>query len=579
MELIRITTEILVLGVFLMIMALALAGWGRFVFRLLGVNVPVITDTSSVWIGFFAALGLVEVVHFFIQIDWMVTTAFAVTGFAYLLTSSQPADRAACKAAFIQLRSKSLYVALAVIFIAIAIARTMEVPGSYDSGLYHFGSIKWLNEAPLIPGLANVHMRFGFNQSYFGFLALSNLAPYWNKGYAAGGLFLLLLTALTVLQLGLKQSQSWRVAFFSCLFVYLSTVLGVLANPSPDTAIDLLEICIFVYLFALLNGDSCKDQVAQYSIVISTLCIAAITIKLSSMVFAGSCGLIVLVRIVRLGNLPRMTWIRGSLLVTLFGLIHVLRSVLLSGVPFFPNGSLAQFSLPWAVTEGVPKYESLMIYSWARAPGSLDPLSVLKDWDWFIPWVHRIAIPVRITFGLVIASTILNIYLSWKSTRESTAARANWLYLPIWLSFAFWFLTAPDLRFLGPLMALHLALGSWQLLQKHFARQKNVKRQTLLNPSALTIIIFAVACAIMLKIGAINSIKYSGWQVLPSTETTIKRTDYGFQIQMPEANQACWDSDLVCTPYFDGNLHKVPFNLSILGVQLLDRYYFSVIPK
>jgi hypothetical protein len=77
----------------------------------------------------------------------------------------------------------------------------MEAPGSYDSGLYHFGSIKWLNEAPLIPGLANVHMRFGFNQSYFGFLALSNLAPYWNKGYAAGGLFILLLTALTIFQL------------------------------------------------------------------------------------------------------------------------------------------------------------------------------------------------------------------------------------------------------------------------------------------------------------------------------------------------------------------------------------------
>ncbi len=567
------------LCVFLMIMAGVLAGWGRFVFRLLGVDAPVITDTSSVWIGFFTALGLVEFVHFFIQIDWMVTTAFAVIGFAKLFTSLQPADRAACRVAFIQIRSKYLYVALGLIFTAIAIARTMEAPGSYDSGLYHFGSIKWLNEAPLIPGLANVHMRFGFNQSYFGFLALSNLAPYWNKGYAAGGLFILLLTALTILQLGLKQSQSWRAAFFSCLFVYLSTILGVLANPSPDTAIDLLEISIFVYLVALLNGNSSKDQVAHYSIVILLLCIAAITIKLSSMVFAGSCGLIVLVWIVKHGNLPRKAWIRGSLLVTLFGLIHILRSVLLSGVPFFPNGMLAQFSLPWAVTEGVPKYESLMIYSWARTPGALEPLNVLKDWDWFIPWVHRIAIPVRITFGLVIVSTILNTYLSWKSTRESTTTKANWLYLPIWLSFVFWFLTAPDLRFLGPLMALHLALCIWQLLEKHRARENKINRQTRLNRLALTIITFVVAGGAMLKIGVIKPISYAGWQVLPAAETKIKRTDYDLYIHMPKADQACWDSDLVCTPYFDGNLHKVPINFSILGLQLIDRYYFSVIPK
>ena len=128
-------------------------------------------------------------------------------------------------------------------------------------------------------------------------------------------------------------------------------------------------------------------------------------------------------------------------------------------------------------------------------------------------------------------------------------------------------------------MVLHLALCIWQLLQKHLTRQNNINRQTRLNRSALTIIIFAVACGVMLKIVAINSIHYAGWQVLPSAETKIKRTDYDLYIHMPKADQACWDSDLVCTPYFDGNLHKVPINFSILGVQLIDRYYFSVIPK
>jgi hypothetical protein len=34
---------------------------------------------------------------------------------------------------------------------------------NHDTGLYHWQTIKWLIQEPLVPGLANLHHRFGFN--------------------------------------------------------------------------------------------------------------------------------------------------------------------------------------------------------------------------------------------------------------------------------------------------------------------------------------------------------------------------------------------------------------------------------
>ena len=124
----------------------------------------------------------------------------------------------------------------------------MQLPIMYDSGLYHFASIRWLNEEAIVPGLGNLHWRLALNQSYFGFLALLNIAPYWNKGYAAGGLFLLLLTSASLCEFGLHSRSVWRTVVVIILSLYLCQIAGSISNPSPDIAISLLEIVVFLFL-------------------------------------------------------------------------------------------------------------------------------------------------------------------------------------------------------------------------------------------------------------------------------------------------------------------------------------------
>ena len=578
MDLSRVVADLAVLCLFMVSMAVILIGWGRLLFRLVDVDAPVVTDMSSAWLGFVVVLSVVEVVHFFVQIDWMVTSAVAVFGSMSFLVSLRKSDTEACIRSFAFLFSNRIYVLSAIVFSAIAICRAMDLPGNYDSGLYHFGSIKWLNEAPMIPGLANVHMRFGFNQSYFGFLALSNLAPYWNRGYAAGGLFLLLLTVMTIVQVGLTQSRHWRLAFFSCLFIYVAAVAGVIANPTPDTAIDLLEICIFIYLARLVHSSD-KQKSTLDAMVILILCVAASMVKLSSVAFVFCCCAIVVVLSLKHGYLARRVSVRIIMVMVVMISLHVLRGLLLSGVPLFPNPLFAQFSMPWAVSFGVPQYESLLIYSWARTPSVASPQDVVLGWDWFLPWLHRLSVSTRITFLFAGFSVLLNVWLSWRKKEKRTTASACWLYFVIFSALTFWFFTAPDPRFLGPILFLQIAFGMWQFLESYSLIRGNSIFVSVLNESRLAVVVFVISGAIVLKLSAGGLSIYPRWRELPTVKAIKKITDYGLSVNAPEAGESCWDSDLPCTPYFNGNLHQVQVTLPFFGTPIQNRYYFSVIPK
>lgn len=37
----------------------------------------------------------------------------------------------------------------------------------YDTGLYHAQAIRWIEEYGVVPGLANLHSRFGYNSASF----------------------------------------------------------------------------------------------------------------------------------------------------------------------------------------------------------------------------------------------------------------------------------------------------------------------------------------------------------------------------------------------------------------------------
>jgi hypothetical protein len=591
----KLTTDLVVLLCVLGTTAVVLMGWGNLTWRILGVSRPSKVSVLTIWLGFCIVVGCLEFIHLFVPIDWRVTVGVTIVGLLGQagLFKSKPA----------LLEPKALYRSNAIGLVMIAISaiqryrwrslaamvviitwclRAMETPTMYDSGLYHFGSIRWLNEYPIVPGLGNLHWRLALNQSYFGFLALLNFAPYWGKGYATGGLFLLLLSAFTLIETGLAQSRIWRWVFGGTLFSYLCLLSGSIANPMPDSAVALLQIAIF----SLLSGSFstrdfptkyASDELARIQIVVILLALTIVTVKLSSLAFAGISLMLTLASVCS-PKLQRSKYTLplnfAVLLVSILFALHVARSYLLSGAPFFPSPFGGAWSLPWALEDGVAHNESQLIYSWAKRAGIAVPGDVPAGFGWLTEWLRTLPIMLKcsIVFGSVLlVSTIL--YQS-KCAGKSIAGW-YWLGTPIFGALLFWFFTAPDPRFLGAIGFLYFAWTAHMFLSCVFSKVRFIERSSIRIGSLINFLVLGILLFFFVRWSLSTSLSF-GWANLPAVELDMKTNRSGVKAFVPQNGSQCWNASLPCTGLLHDSLRIDPMPAQTSGGSLLNRLWFSM---
>lgn len=587
----ELLADLVVLILVLCTTAIVLLGWGNLTWRLLDIEQPNKPSVMTVWLGFCVVIGCVEIVHLFAPVDWKVTFAVALTGLIgyglnsksiFSLKDSHPTDvlttSGILSVCFSTIRCHPLRSLLATIVVIVWCLCAMELPTMYDSGLYHFGSIRWLNEHPIVPGLGNLHWRLALNQSYFAFLALLNIAPFWGKGYAAGGLFLLLLTLLTILEVGATQSKMWRWIFGGVLFSYLCLLSGPIANPMPDTAVALLQIVIFIFLYLnfVPNVETSRTTTRQYhhlQIVIALLCLTIVTVKLSSIGFAiASFGFVAVwaFRSTR-HKLPSLVVTRLITLLGLFAVIHVCRGYLLSGAPFFPSPVGGVWSLPWAVEFGVAQNESQLIYAWAKQPGIRSASELATNFNWFNSWFA--ALPMTLLL-LMSFSTLLNlislgVFLRYRGA-ISPDLRAVSMIVPVIASLVFWFMTAPDVRFLGAIAILYFIWSLWLVVSIRPSSYSRLKVSKLFLSPTLNVVasLFVLICFVRWSITGLVAV--SGWPNLPDVPVAKHSTRSGLAVWVPEQGQQCWNHPLPCAVLAHDSLREAP---------LLPNWIQQVLPR
>lgn len=458
----------------------AFSGWGGAVRR--WVNRPTHENSASnglnltltdIWLGVCVCITLTEFVHFFHPINWQVS--LAVLGGGWLLASWRWLRIGSPFAAWSSPKllvtwPRWVYVAGIVAVTCIWIAAAMMGPSNYDSGLYHFGSIKWLNEHPITYGLVNLHTRFGYNQSYFALIALLNLHPLYEPAYAATGLFLFLLTAFSCAYF-LSCAIPNRRPIWAGLIVLLSGFALKTSSPSPDIAVALVQIVIFIVLLAILHDERPAKRTATHDTEVPTstkltllaiLCVTAVTIKLSMLLFCFGAMLVSLRPLWNWLKTQPKTALKLIALCSVMLAVHALRGIALSGLPFYPSTFAGIWTLPYTPDLTRVIAEANSIYSWARLPG-VSPDIVLRSWDWLTPWAA--ALPARFWTLILISAALLlvNLILLIFSKQHRNNLKMHALYLPLVFGLIFWFLTAPDARFLGAIPELSIVLGSWLL--------------------------------------------------------------------------------------------------------------------
>ncbi|OCC28674.1 putative membrane protein [Leptospira interrogans serovar Canicola] len=126
--------------------------------------------TDRVLVGLSVTNTLVSLVSLFLPITILVLFIFLSFCFVFLYF-----ERKNLKLLTFGLIHKNIIVIITFPFLLSALVFSLNPPFAYDSGLYHIQSIKWIQEYSVVPGLANLHGRFGFNPNIFTIFALTSL--------------------------------------------------------------------------------------------------------------------------------------------------------------------------------------------------------------------------------------------------------------------------------------------------------------------------------------------------------------------------------------------------------------------
>lgn len=565
--------DLVLLIAVLMMLAVVLFGWGNLVWRLFGFTTPAHMSSVTLWLGYCILLCALELIHLFVPIAVYVTITITVVGLfgAYKwcrddwVSSISKASRESPAVAsnkpsryLVFCHAHWLKISVAAVVVLCWCIRAMEVPTMYDSGLYHFGSIRWLNEYPIVPGLGNLHWRLALNQSYFAYLAMLNIAPFWGKGYAAGGLFLLLLTASTILETAVRACWLWRWTFAGTLVSYLFLLSGVTANPLPDTAITLIEIVIFLFLYRLLmatNED--RSETCRLQVLLPLLCIAIVTIKLSSVAFSATSFVIVMLHIHKSSFLNKSILLRLWSTLILIVAIHVGRGYLLSGAPFFPNPTAGLWTLPWAVPQGVAQTESALIYAWAKQPGIDLIADRIPNFGWIPSWLESLPVTVILLFGVSTIIFGLGILCCIFLDQSQSDKNFKLLSFPIFFSLAFWFFTAPDVRFLGAVLILYFVWSVWFLVISLKKRLPSIERfEKNRHRRILNFSLSLVVMVLFVRWSAKGVTELGGWKPLPAPQVEKQTSRLGFVAFVPAQDSRCWSVTLPCAVVLQDNLQS-----------------------
>lgn len=439
----------------------------------------------------------------------------------------------------------------------------------YDTGLYYLQSLKWLQEVKTPLGLANLHGRLAYNQSWFTISATMELPFFFKPGT---GYFVS--TAMLLWLFGLRVKRAiadlfTKNAFAYVLFLPLSFILLIsdsqflplnASSTSPDVPAAILILLASLSALQILEGRLDPTFGIWTSILIAFFAITAKFSAVPIILIPVSLSLFAYFH-----KLP-VNWKALAKLLIIAGVILLVpwtfRSIFLSGCLLYPSQITCISGLRWSWISPpeTSVYNPLWIMSWARNPDAgILPSQVLSNWDWFGPWLKR-HLETANTFQLIIAAWLLGLGL-WPLAYQVKKNSNNkvsvfWLLIPLAVGNAYWFFMAPEPRFgLGLLWALPTTIIAYNL---------SCILQAL--PDKIVyyrwgFIIILAACSIPggreLIMGSAYDIHQYRHSLLRSLYTTVplpppnfykQRTSNGVRIYLPREDSQCWAAPLPCTP-------------------------------
>jgi len=432
-----------------------------------------------------------------------------------------------------------------------------------DDGIYYIPTILWNSAAPIIPGLANLHGRLGYNNAGLIVATLLRLPlVLWKGAFLLNALFafFVMLGFFERLRTALASSGVARISTIYCLlmiggfcangFVFDGRLGNLVTDFGP------FFLACYVGFLLLLSAESHDPGIAGWSTLLATL---AVIIKLSALPLLCGSLLFLLLSEGTLSHRARGTLPTLCLSTGLLGAWAV-RGLLLSGCAAYPALATCTSKLPWTVRAQLAINESQYVFDWAR--GTIEgPQSTV---DWLSP-IGRVLTNSHTGLLLLLFLGGGLILITVGLFRNKQAILSNLLTSlpPIaiglgWILFAV--LKGPAFRFYsGGAFMLAYTVAACGIFQfRETLASIPFKRWV---PGALCFLLAIQGSRLGIEYFTTSS---KDWPHFHTPEVFQRTTNSGLAIWVSK-DEDCWDAPLPCTPYFDPALQRIPW---------LNRFYF-----
>jgi hypothetical protein len=553
-------------------MLIALVTWLYIAFILIGLGIgfaglsrkwlrlePVDAEISGlllVFSGYSVCLLLCSVAYIFVEIGFaMHISVLALSVLSFVLFKRATLQILyTFKTALRNMGAAKL--GLIVLAVLSVLTGVVSHPTNIDSGNYHVQAIAWMNAYPVIPGLGNLLVNLAYNQSSFlaeAFFSLTFLKEEPLRVLNGFLVLTVLIHSISSLKLKAESKSSDNLLHTVVVFFVMLHFRNWLSSPVPD-----LVIALFSYLIlqeAILRirlGQSLLFNLSLVTLVL--LAVTAISIKISAAILP------VVVLVLALFT-PRFFTLRRTVFFTALGggilLPWFARSVIQSGYLIFPLAGLDVFDVDWKVPKAMVEATALQIKAFSIMPFMpLEEVKALTLLDRFAIWIQRNSADRIFLFALVICAQVAYLF---SLNRSAKSKQLKLLSLTIFAGILFWFVTAPDFRFVSPLLYTSIVILLYVYVPKRFIRHKYT------NAAFMLFLVLALVRKIDLSSFTENTLHPEPYQ---RSAVTLLQGD-GFSVAVPDSGTYCWNHPVPCIPF--GNIK----HLELRGENLSEGFRFK----
>ena len=332
-------------------------------------------------------------------------------------------------------------------------ASTLKVE-HVDTYLYHAQTIEWNELYGAVKGLGNLHPRFAYNSAFFCLQALFSLRGLLGKSlHVLNGLFCLMAVSYSFCTLKFFKTKKLYASDIARMTTFFYVLYSAEYISSPNSDILTLLLVIYVIIKWMDMAESRErfgENEVSTTMFLGIVTVYLVSLKLSAMPLVLLC-LYPLYRYVRAKNWKELIFMLLCGTAVIFPFLA--RNVIQSGYLLYPFPALDLFNFDWEIPAFKAEAESTEIMAWGRS------LNYKGAYDWpFGKWIHEWwqYLDSRFKYFVLIdlAAIVCNAVMIIKSIKNKRADHRLFVMVIIMISWLYWFLSAPIIRYGMPFLLL-----------------------------------------------------------------------------------------------------------------------------